>query len=110
MGRPVGSARPCRVRAPSSRAQRHLPPSFSGTLARAARPEFPGLLNPQEQGRFALGFHQQKGQDERDRKAASAAKKIAAELDAKTATPTPTRSPRPSPPRISRVGPFMILE
>ena len=48
-------------------------------------PEFPGLLNPQQQGRFALGFHQQKGKDERDRKAAISAKKQAAELDAKTA-------------------------
>ena len=48
-------------------------------------PDFPALLNPQQQGRFALGFHQQKGKDERDRKAATAAKKIAAELDAKTA-------------------------
>jgi len=48
-------------------------------------PEFPGLLNPQQQGRFALGFHQQKGKDERDRKAAISAKKHAAELDAKAA-------------------------
>jgi len=48
-------------------------------------PEFPGLLNPHQQGRFALGFHQQKGKDERDRKAAISAKKHAAELDAKTA-------------------------
>ncbi len=31
-------------------------------------PEFPGLLSPQEQGRFALGFHQQKARNERDRK------------------------------------------
>ena len=42
-------------------------------------PDFPGLLNPQEQGRFALGFHQQKGKDELDRKAASEAKKLAKE-------------------------------
>jgi CRISPR-associated protein Csd1 len=46
-------------------------------------PEFPGLLNPQQQGRFALGFHQQKGKDERDRKAAIEFKKQARELDAK---------------------------
>jgi CRISPR-associated protein Csd1 len=44
-------------------------------------PDFPGLLGPQEQGRFALGFHQQKGKDERDRKLASEAKKRAADLD-----------------------------
>jgi CRISPR-associated protein Csd1 len=50
-----------------------------------AAAEFPGLLNPQQQGRFALGFHQQKGKDERDRKAASVAKKQAKELDAKAA-------------------------
>ena len=30
--------------------------------------EFPGLLSPQEQGRFALGFHQQKARNEKDRK------------------------------------------
>jgi CRISPR-associated protein Csd1 len=48
-------------------------------------PEFPGLLNPQQQGRFALGFHQQKGKDERERKAAFEAKKQAKELDAKAA-------------------------
>ncbi|MHC5539208.1 type I-C CRISPR-associated protein Cas8c/Csd1, partial [Singulisphaera rosea] len=29
-------------------------------------PEFPGSLSPYEQGRFALGFHQQKAKDERD--------------------------------------------
>ena len=29
-------------------------------------PEFPGILNPHEQGRFALGFHQQKAKDDRD--------------------------------------------
>ena len=28
-------------------------------------PDFPALLTPQEQGRFALGFHQQKAADER---------------------------------------------
>jgi CRISPR-associated protein Csd1 len=33
-----------------------------------APPEFPGLLSPQEQGRFALGFHQQKARNEKDRK------------------------------------------
>lgn len=31
-------------------------------------PEFPGLLSPQEQGRFALGFHQQKAQSEAERR------------------------------------------
>jgi CRISPR-associated protein Csd1 len=31
-------------------------------------PHFPRLLTPQEQGRFALGFHQQKAKDERDRR------------------------------------------
>lgn len=44
-------------------------------------PDFPGLLDPQQQGRFALGFHQQKGKDERDRKLAFEAKKLAADLD-----------------------------
>ena len=28
-------------------------------------PDFPGMLTPEEQGRFALGFHQQKAHDER---------------------------------------------
>ncbi len=44
-------------------------------------PEFPGLLNPQQQGRFALGFHQQKGHDERASKLAKEAKERAAQLD-----------------------------
>jgi CRISPR-associated protein Csd1 len=51
-------------------------------------PEFPGLLTPREQGRFALGFHQQKAKDERDRRKAAEAKKAAgaaAHLDAEAA-------------------------
>lgn len=48
-------------------------------------PEFPGLLGPQEQGRFALGFHQQKGKDERDRKHAAEVRKASKELDPETA-------------------------
>ena len=31
-----------------------------------APPDFPGILSLQEQGRFALGFHQQKAKDNRD--------------------------------------------
>lgn len=57
---------------------------FSGS-GEGGVPEFPGLLNPQQQGRFALGFHQQKGKDERDRRAAAQAKRQAKELDAKAA-------------------------
>jgi CRISPR-associated protein Csd1 len=48
-------------------------------------PEFPGLLSPQEQGRFALGFHQQKGRDERIRKLAAEARRRKAELDTESA-------------------------
>jgi CRISPR-associated protein Csd1 len=48
-------------------------------------PEFPGLLGPQEQGRFALGFHQQKGKDEHQRKLANEAKQAAIALDPEAA-------------------------
>lgn len=47
-------------------------------------PEFPALLNPQEQGRFALGFHQQKAKDDYLRRKASDAKK-AADVDPEAA-------------------------
>lgn len=40
-----------------------FPPSYVG-----GPPEFPGTLSLQEQGRFALGFHQQKAKDNRDLK------------------------------------------
>ena len=45
-----------------------FPPGQSGV------PEFPGQLNIREQGRFALGFYQQKAKDQRDRDAYKAAK------------------------------------
>ena len=42
-----------------------------------ASPEFPGLLTPQQQGRFALGFHRQKALDELRRRKAAEARKAA---------------------------------
>ena len=62
-----------------------------------ASPEFPGLLTPQEQGRFALGFHQQKALDElRRRKAAEAKKAAGSKLRSTPISPETTPSPRPS--------------
>lgn len=39
-----------------------------------AAPDFPGLLTLRDQGRFAIGFHQQKAETERERKARKDAK------------------------------------
>ncbi|SIO46569.1 CRISPR-associated protein Cas8c/Csd1, subtype I-C/DVULG [Singulisphaera sp. GP187] len=55
------------------------PVSFGGP------PDFPGTLSLQEQGRFALGFHQQKAKDDRDIKeylARKAAGDTSPDLDA----------------------------
>lgn len=51
----------------------------------AAAPEFPGLLSPLEQGRFALGFHQQKGREEFNRRRAAELKKQTESLGAEDA-------------------------
>jgi hypothetical protein len=51
-----------------------------------------------EQGRFALGFHQQKGKDESIRKLAFEAKKRKAELDAEAAEAAAIAEALASPP------------
>lgn len=55
------------------------------TAVPGGAPEFPGLLSLQQQGRFALGFHQQKGHDERAWRLAKESKERAEQLDQEAA-------------------------
>ena len=67
-------------------------------------PEFPGQLTLREQGRFALGFHQQKAGDHRDRQAAIKARQVGQPVDETEArrSPTPTTKIDTLPPVRSR--------
>ncbi len=70
-----------------------------GPRSVGAAPEFPSLLGPKEQGRFALGFHQQKAADDRaikkylaDKAAGKAAEDPTLEALAEVQAPIPSES------------------